>query len=76
MMTDKWLDKCEVVEREGGIFHIHGERSPELAQLIRDVADEVSPSGEGLGMGFRAYSKSDLEFILSQARKYLQDERE
>lgn len=71
------IDQCEVVVvddgSKNGTPQILGKRSSELASAIRDASLSYTPTGEHLGMGFRAFSTFDLTLILSRARESIVD---
>ena len=61
----------QAIINDDGIPCIAGDRSHELQEEIRRIAADMVPQGEGLGMGFRAWSLIDLQVMLEIAQANL-----
>ena len=61
----------QAIINDDGIPCIVGDRCPELQEEIRRIAADMTPQGEGLGMGFRAWSLLDLQIMLAAAQANL-----
>ena len=61
----------QAIINDDGIPCIVGDRSQELQEEIRRIAADMVPQGEGLGMGFRAWSLIDLQVMLEIAKANL-----